>query len=247
MEESVTRNAIEELLRAIESRDIRMVAAALHPDASWQNVPHPPIVGREAVLEFLAGILCWSNRVQWDVLSAVIDGDTGWYERVDRFWLADQEYAVACNGIITVDTVAQTVLSIRDYVDLGEWRDRVSPAIKFFQSQPAAVVVERHLCAVEQREPVSMAADFGMHAVLERPEGRYNGWCEIADYFDSVPDCLKGRELMFDPIETEHGSSVSVSWKIRDRGKYSVTGVDYYEVVSGRIMRQKTTFRGVGV
>ena len=33
------RRAVARLLTAIESRDLRAIAAALHPDATWQNVP----------------------------------------------------------------------------------------------------------------------------------------------------------------------------------------------------------------
>lgn len=83
--ESITREAIETLLEAIESRDLRSVRRALHPTASWQNVPHPAAEGREAVIALLDGILCFSERVQWDVLRTSVDGTSASVERVDRF------------------------------------------------------------------------------------------------------------------------------------------------------------------
>ena len=73
-----TRQAIDRLLVAIESRDLRAVHAALHPNASWQNVPHPASEGRPAVMVLLASILCWSDQVRWDVISSSVDGEVGW-------------------------------------------------------------------------------------------------------------------------------------------------------------------------
>ncbi|MCH1611141.1 MAG: nuclear transport factor 2 family protein, partial [Luminiphilus sp.] len=99
-----TRQTIEQLLSAIESRDLRMVERCLHPDVVWQNVPHPPSLGRQAVTRLLADILCWSDKVRWDILSSAVSGETGWYERVDRFWLAGEEHAVHCNGVFEVDS-----------------------------------------------------------------------------------------------------------------------------------------------
>ena len=116
---SRTRETIEQLLSAIESRDLRAVERYLHPDVVWQNVPHPPTLGRHAVTELLANVLCWSDQVRWDILSSAVSGETGWYERVDRFWMAGEEHAVHCNGVFEVDAGTQMVRSVRDYVDLG--------------------------------------------------------------------------------------------------------------------------------
>ena len=88
--EDLTHQAIETLLAAIESRDLRKVERALHPDIVWQNVPHPPSVGRDAVIPLLASIICLSDKVQWDILSSSVSGDTGWYERLDHFWIAHE-------------------------------------------------------------------------------------------------------------------------------------------------------------
>ena len=60
-DEDLTRLAVEALLAAIESRDLRKVECALHPDAVWQNVPHEPAMGRESVMQMLASIICWSK------------------------------------------------------------------------------------------------------------------------------------------------------------------------------------------
>ena len=132
-----TRQAIDRLLVAIESRDLRAVHAALHPNASWQNVPHPASEGRPAVMVLLASILCWSDQVRWDVISSSVDGEVGWYERIDRFWLRGEEHAVRCNGVFKVDPDTDTVREVRDYVDLGEWRARVTPVLQSLATRSA--------------------------------------------------------------------------------------------------------------
>ena len=135
---SRTRETIEQLLSAIESRDLRAVERYLHPDVVWQNVPHPPTLGRQAVTELLANVLCWSDQVRWDILSSAVSGETGWYERVDCFWIAGEEHAVHCNGVFEVDAGTQMVRSVRDYVDLGEWRSRIEPVLTQLASRPAS-------------------------------------------------------------------------------------------------------------
>ena len=63
-------DGVARLLAAIGSRDLRRIAGALTPHASWQNVPHDPAVGRDAVVALLGGIVCWSDDVRWDVVSS---------------------------------------------------------------------------------------------------------------------------------------------------------------------------------
>ena len=157
-EELRTRQSIDRLLVAIESRDLRAVYSALHPSAVWQNVPHPAAEGRPAVMALLASILCWSDQVRWDVISSSVDGHVGWYERIDRFWLLGEEHAVHCNGVFTVDPATETVCEVRDYVDLGEWRARVTPALQTLAARSAEEVVLQHLNAVGTRDPVAMAS-----------------------------------------------------------------------------------------
>lgn len=239
-DEDLTRRAIEKLLAAVESRDLRKVERALHPDAVWQNVPHAPAEGRESVMQMLASIICWSNRVQWDVLSASVRGDTGWYERLDRFWIDGAEYAVPCNGVFRVDPVTRTVCALRDYVDLGEWRSSVAPVMTRLTNRFPAEVVAHHLEAVKGADPISMAADYAYDASLQRGDERYDGWAAIADYFDTVPARLTESATAFGPIETVCADQARVGWHISAMGMAPVTGVDTFMVSMGRITHQLT-------
>jgi limonene-1,2-epoxide hydrolase len=239
-----TRQTIEQLVSAIESRDLRAVERYLHPDVVWQNVPHLPALGRKAVTELLANVLCWSDQVRWDILSSAVSGETGWYERVDRFWLAGEEHAVYCNGVFEVDVGTQTVRSVKDYVDLGEWRSRVEPVMTQLASRPAAEVVARHLDAVRHCDPVAMAADYALHAVLQRPGRAYAGWAAIADYFDTVPTRLGDAEVLFEPIEPLGKDQARVAWRVAASGGANHSGIDTFSVLAGRIVHQQTELDG---
>lgn len=234
--------SVAALLAAIESRDLRAVESALAPDATWQNVPHAPTVGRRAVLELLWSIITWSDDVRWDIVTASFDNDTAWVERVDRFTIAGTEHAVRCNGVFRVGD--GLVVEVRDYVDLGEWRAQVGPALALMAQRPGEAVVRRHLDGVFTMDPVAMAADYALDAVLVRPDGERRGWRSIADYFDTVPDRLRGGELSFDSMVRRGDDSVVVDWTISRPDAPSVSGTDTYVVAGGRIVHQTVQLDG---
>lgn len=231
-----SERAVGTLLAAIERRDPRAIEDALAPTATWQNVPHPPAVGRPAVVRMLGDVVTWSDEVRWDVVSAVFGDDTAWVERVDRFVVDGAEHAVRCNGVFVA--VDGRVAEVRDYVDLGEWRARFGPVLAAMAGRPAEAVVERHLDAVLALDPVRMAADYAHDAVLVRPDGERRGRRAIADYFDTVPERLGAGELAFGPIAPSGDASVRVRWHLARPGAASTSGTDTYEVAGGRIVRQ---------
>lgn len=235
---AATREGVRRLLAAIESRDLRSIAGALAPDATWQNVPHPAAEGRAGVMAMLTPILCWSDAVRWDVLTEHYDGALGRVERLDRFEIAGAEHAVACNGVFTVDGEGRVAV-VRDYCDLGDWRARIGPAYEHMATRPAVDVVGRHLAAVRRRDPVAMAADYAPDAELERAGEVFAGWDAIAGYFATVPTRLAGRQLVCSPPRHESGSVV-VDWRITDEtGADAVAaGSDRYRVEGGWIIGQ---------
>ena len=123
------RAVLARFLAAVEDRDATAAGACFAADATYANVPHPPVVGPEGVRGLLAPILDRSESVHWEVVSAAYSDDRAWLERVDRFVIDGQEYAVACNGVADVDPVAGLIVAFRDYVDLSEWRARLGEAV----------------------------------------------------------------------------------------------------------------------
>jgi limonene-1,2-epoxide hydrolase len=237
-----SHEAVARLLAAVASRDLRDVAATLAPDVTWQNVPHERTVGRDAVVAMLGGIITWSDDVRWDVASAGYDGDTAWVERIDRFVIAGTEHAVRCNGVIRTDGDG-AIVEVRDYVDLPEWRARVGPVLADLAARPAIDVVRRHLAAVGSGDPVRMAADYAVDAVLERGDDVHDGWMAIADYFDTVPARLAGRRVEFVAVDAVGDDRVTVRWTIVGTG-IDASGTDHYLVAAGRITHQRVVLDG---
>lgn len=236
--EATIQAAVTALLDAIESRDLRSLHRVLAPDATWQNVPHTPICGREAVVALLAGILTWADEVRWEIVSAGYDGQRAWLERVDRFRLDGDWHEVSCNGVIEVND-AGLVRDVRDYVDLGEWRGRIEPVLERLAGRTPFDVVSRHLAAVRSGDAVSMAADYSIDAVLVRGQETYAGWCAIADYFEGVPERLGGRTVAFDDVTTTPSGDVETRWTIADADSADhAAGVDTFRVSDGRIVHQ---------
>lgn len=232
------RGAVLGLLDAIERRDLRAVARRLAPDASWQNVPHPPVRGRDEVVGFLRGILTWSDDVRWDVVASQFDRTRAWLERVDRFRLDGEWHGVRCNGVFEVDP-AGLVREVRDYVDLGEWRARVLPVLDRLAARSPLEVVTRHLEAVRRSDRVAMAADYAPGAVLVRAGTTHSGWAAIAEYFDGVPSRLGGRTVSVTDVAALSNDVVRCRWVIaRDETATAVRGVDTYVVSGGRITHQ---------
>lgn len=249
----LTRHVVGGLLAAIEARDLRKIHDWLAPDVSWQNVPRAPAAGRDAVLELLAPIITWSDRVVWHVESSSFQPEQAWLERVDRFFVDGNEHAVRCCGVFTIDHENAVVASVRDYVDLGEWRTRIAPVLARLAVRSPLDVVNRHLQAVRSQDIVRMAADYALDALLTRESVMHRGWREITQYFDSVPARLAQRELCFDDPVVLGDGRVQVDWTIRvgssdaaravDERAVVSAGVDLYVVEAGRIVDQRVTLR----
>ena len=115
-------------LNSLASCNIDLIMQSFTELSQWQNVPHTPAVGLSEIKTTFETIVTRSSRIQWDVLSSSFEGDRGWIERVDRFWIDGREYAVRCNGVFDFDLATSSISSVRDYVDLGEWRSRLGKA-----------------------------------------------------------------------------------------------------------------------
>ena len=119
---------VETFLHALSTREMRVIMSFFDERSSWQNVPHPPSNGIEEISLMFSPIIHKSSKVQWDILSASYKENRAWLERVDRFWIDEAEYSVQCNGVFEFDLSKGKIITVRDYVDLGEWRERLTLA-----------------------------------------------------------------------------------------------------------------------
>ncbi|MGI9598424.1 MAG: nuclear transport factor 2 family protein, partial [Acidimicrobiales bacterium] len=191
MPDTAAGRVVRALFDAIEARDLAAVESMLAPDASWRNVPHPIADGRPAVLSMLGPILAMSDEVEWEILAgADAGGGVVLLERIDHFTIAGRRHGVPCNGAFVADIGAGLVTEVRDYTDLGVWREQIAPVYAAWAGRKAIEVVSRHLAGVERRDPVAMAADYAPDAVLNRAGEEHRGVAAIRRYFDSVPERL---------------------------------------------------------
>ncbi|MEC8974718.1 MAG: limonene-1,2-epoxide hydrolase family protein [Actinomycetota bacterium] len=124
-----TSNKIfETFLRDLESRDLDRIMQNFTEVSQWQNVPHPPAIGLSEIRTTFETIVDRSSKIRWDVVTSSFEGTRGWIERIDRFWIDGSEYAVRCNGVFEFNVETSSISSVRDYVDLGEWRSRLVEA-----------------------------------------------------------------------------------------------------------------------
>ena len=123
-----TREVIETFLLRVENRDARAVANCFSPSAPYRNVPGEPVVGPEAITGLFQRILGASTKVKWDVITESYQPGIAWLERRDRFWINGAEYCVECNGVFLVDEDAGLITEVRDYLDIGAWREHAAPS-----------------------------------------------------------------------------------------------------------------------
>ncbi len=126
---SASERVVRDFIAAVEQRDLDRVGQCFTVDATYANIPHPPVVGPAGVRGLLGPILRRSDRVEWQIVSASFSATRAWVERVDRFWIDGTEYAVACNGVFVLDATATRLHQVRDYVDLTEWRARLGTVL----------------------------------------------------------------------------------------------------------------------
>jgi limonene-1,2-epoxide hydrolase len=113
------------LIRANEARDVDAVLALLTDDVAYENVPMSVLHGHDEVTSMLGPFLGSAERVEWEVLEQIEQGDIVMNERVDRFWLpGDVKIELRVAGLFRVrdDKVAVW----RDYFDLAAFTEQMN-------------------------------------------------------------------------------------------------------------------------
>jgi len=117
--------AVTALIRANEAKDIDALLAVLTDDVVYENVPMSVLSGHDEVRSMLSGFLGSAERIEWEVLHQVEQGDVVMNERVDRFWMADgKEIALRVAGLFEVRDGRVAVW--RDYFDLASFTDQMA-------------------------------------------------------------------------------------------------------------------------
>jgi limonene-1,2-epoxide hydrolase len=113
------------LIRANEARDVDAVIDLLTEDVAYENVPMSVLNGHDEVASMLGPFLGSAERVEWEVLEQVEQGDVVMNERVDRFWLpGDTKIELRVAGLFRVRD--GKVALWRDYFDLAAFTGQMS-------------------------------------------------------------------------------------------------------------------------
>jgi limonene-1,2-epoxide hydrolase len=125
---TTAREALAAFLDAVAGNDPDTIAACFAEDAVYTNVPQAPLVGRDAIRAMFASVADRADAVRWDVVSAGYTEGCGRLERVDHFWVGGRQVSIECNGVFEVDPATGLITSVRDYLDLGTYRERLRAA-----------------------------------------------------------------------------------------------------------------------
>jgi limonene-1,2-epoxide hydrolase len=113
------------LITANETKDIDALLAVLTDDVVYENVPMSVLTGHEEIRAMLSGFLGSAERVEWEVLRQVEQGNTVMNERIDRFWLPDEKkISLRVAGVFEVRDGKVAVW--RDYFDLAAFTGQMS-------------------------------------------------------------------------------------------------------------------------
>jgi limonene-1,2-epoxide hydrolase len=116
--------AVTALIKANEARDIDAILRALTDDIVYENVPMSVMHGHDEVRAMVGPFAEMAERVEWEVLEQVEQGDTVMNERVDRFWLeGGHTIELRVAGMFKVRDGKVSVW--RDYFDLGEFNSQM--------------------------------------------------------------------------------------------------------------------------
>lgn len=103
-------------------------------------------------------------------------------------------------------------------------------------TRDAEQVARDHMSAVMSGDPLAMAADYAVDAVLERAGSVYEGREEIEAYFASVPSRLGAAKVVFDSLKIV-GGTATFRWHL-EGSEMPASGTDTCEVSNGLITTQ---------
>jgi len=122
-------NIINGFFAAVESCDLEAIGGFFSAEARYVNVPYPPAVGRQEIIEMFRPIVSRSQKIEWIIASSAYSESRAHVERLDCFWINGRRYSVPCHCVAEVDALAGVITEFRDYVDVGLWRETLGDAL----------------------------------------------------------------------------------------------------------------------
>ena len=113
-EETVT-----EFCDRIAEGDAEKAASFFSDDAVYHNIPLDPVTGREQIQATIAMFLGMADKVWFDTLHLVADGNIVMTERVDHFVMGDKDIGLPVMGTFEVES--GKITAWRDYFDMNQF------------------------------------------------------------------------------------------------------------------------------
>ncbi len=116
---------VRAFLAAAAARDYDTALPLLAEDVEYQNMPLPPVHGRDAVRETLEALMAMCTAAEWITHRELADGELVMNERTDRFELHGRWVDLPVAGVFEVRGGRITLW--RDYFDLPTIMSAMEP------------------------------------------------------------------------------------------------------------------------
>lgn len=121
--EAAAEKVVCEFIAAWNAMDFDRVAALLHPEIDYHNIPMAPMHGRAAVEPYLRKLeRC--DGIVWELLAVATRGTRVLTERVDRFVIRGTPVSLPVMGIFEIED--GMIRRWRDYFDLASYREQLA-------------------------------------------------------------------------------------------------------------------------
>ncbi len=104
--------------------DIPALIEYFTDDAVYHNIPVEPVSGRDAIRTTIEGFTAGVEKVEFQVLHIVADGNVVLTERVDVFTAGTKQIRLPVMGIFEV--VDGRIAAWRDYFDLNQFMSQLA-------------------------------------------------------------------------------------------------------------------------
>ena len=109
---------VREFCSAWSELDLDKIMAFFAPDAVYHNMPVDPLIGTDAIAEFIAGFTASVDRVDFEITHLAVIGSVVLTERIDTFVTGDQSVGLGVMGTFELD--GAKITAWRDYFDMAQ-------------------------------------------------------------------------------------------------------------------------------
>jgi len=112
---------VRDFCAAWDRADLEAIMDAFAEDAVYHNIPMEPCEGKEAIRQFIAGLLGGMvTSITFDIRMQVADGPKVMNERVDTLVMAERTVALPVCGVFEL-TPDGKIQAWRDYFDAAQF------------------------------------------------------------------------------------------------------------------------------